>query len=61
MAWHKVVSKLLVSTFIVSAIGFYVLADDEPLQKVETEVDIVAKKAKTRLSEKKSKSAVVKP
>ena len=57
MAWHQVVSKLFVGTFIVSAIGLYGLADDEPLQKVETEVDIVAKKAKTGLSEKKSKSA----
>lgn len=57
MAWHKLVLNLLISTVTVSAIGLYGLADDEPLQKVETEVGIVAKKAKTGLSEKKSKSA----
>ncbi len=57
MDWHKVVSKLFIIMIIVSAIGLFVLADDEPLQKVETDVDIVTKKAKTGLSEKKTKSA----
>ena len=57
MAWHKVVLNLFISTVAVSAIGLYGLADDDPLQKVETEVGIVAKKAKTGLSDKKSKSS----
>lgn len=57
MARHSLLLKLLIGNLLASAMGLYVLADDEPKQKVQAGAAVSSKKANKTTPEKKTKSA----